>query len=571
MKKKGLSILIVLFILLFNIKVNAVYTALEKGENSGTLYNLMPTEVKKGDIISVKVVAKDINADKISYGYSDIRWDKEAFEIVEVNGKYYTVLSDNIGYSYSYFIKSNVFRISYSCNNVDIPDYSESELFEIKFKVKSEVKDNIYEIYQEYDSEALTVLGDTSTGEWSMAYAQETNLRYQVGKPKVVSGYTKDKIENNTYIIGSYMFTRNVSDEYDGILTTDYIMLASSSIKNQTKENMIIYNKNARGDWVNAINNESVTPPEEFSITHIDMKVNYQENGIYSDESNGTILRLVQINDKEVIVTIETDKEVVHGIGKVNNRVVTLVVDEITYKMIITDNVVNIETSDIYITNTKLQKKSNYSIDEYYSLYSFGDSVDNFGRVGRQLYYLKAFPNGKYTNGNYELYVVRTDDVVARVCVKEKGKSDCLINKSIYYREGEWKTDSKDGNYVFAFNENEYDIDSNDYQFELKCSSDCDESLLGVYKKEKSLSMEDIFHIWEKNSIRYNVIFNENNGNAKNYYVEKNNTLNSYYYKPYKYNWEFEGWYLDNQLFDFNTYITKPIILTAKYTGNDNS
>ena len=39
-----------------------------------------------------------------------------------------------------------------------------------------------------------------------------------------------EEISNSTYVIGTHMFTREGSEYYDGVLTTDYIMLASQTI-----------------------------------------------------------------------------------------------------------------------------------------------------------------------------------------------------------------------------------------------------------------------------------------------------------------------------------------------------
>ena len=57
--KKLIAILLILFVAFTTINVEASiydgYLTIEKSEDSGELYNLMPTEVKKGDIISVKM------------------------------------------------------------------------------------------------------------------------------------------------------------------------------------------------------------------------------------------------------------------------------------------------------------------------------------------------------------------------------------------------------------------------------------------------------------------------------------------------------------------------------------
>ena len=51
------------------------------------------------------------------------------------------------------------------------------------------------------------------------------------------------EIPVNSYVIGEYLFTRDGSDEYNGVLETKYIMLASKSISSDALENMVIYFK----------------------------------------------------------------------------------------------------------------------------------------------------------------------------------------------------------------------------------------------------------------------------------------------------------------------------------------
>ena len=63
-------------------------------------------------------------------------------------------------------------------------------------------------------------------------------------------------------------------------------MLASKSIESDDKNDMIIYLKNARGNWYNAITNEQLTPPEDFKISYIDMVAHYENNGVYADNSS---------------------------------------------------------------------------------------------------------------------------------------------------------------------------------------------------------------------------------------------------------------------------------------------
>ncbi len=83
-----------------------------------------------------------------------------------------------------------------------------------------------------------------------------------------------DDIPSSTYIIGKAMFTREVSSSYNGSLSTDVIMLAAKTIDSNKLEDMIIYYKNARGVWVNALTNQKVNIDEKVNIE-------YKNNEIY--------------------------------------------------------------------------------------------------------------------------------------------------------------------------------------------------------------------------------------------------------------------------------------------------
>lgn len=91
-------------------------------------------------------------------------------------------------------------------------------------------------------------------------------------------------VPNGSYVIGKYMFTRNSNSEYDGSLTTKLIMLASTTIEDNTIDNMMIYYKNARGKWIDGITGEIINTPEYFDIINIDLEglstsIIYDANG----------------------------------------------------------------------------------------------------------------------------------------------------------------------------------------------------------------------------------------------------------------------------------------------------
>ena len=87
----------------------------------------------------------------------------------------------------------------------------------------------------------------------------------------VDTGRTPESIPNRTYIIGTHEFTSKMT------LTTSRIMIAARTIQgdNLTEEDMVIYYKDAFGDWINATNGTLIPPnelPQSFTITHTDLK-----------------------------------------------------------------------------------------------------------------------------------------------------------------------------------------------------------------------------------------------------------------------------------------------------------
>ena len=112
MKKKICLTLIMLFIAFVSINVYAdelyAYSTLEKSDGYGELYNSMPTEVKRGDVISVKIVLKGAKGWNFMNGTSNIYWDKNAFEIVEIDKHYIREISRNLYYSSIIFGKDSI-------------------------------------------------------------------------------------------------------------------------------------------------------------------------------------------------------------------------------------------------------------------------------------------------------------------------------------------------------------------------------------------------------------------------------------------------------------------------------
>lgn len=83
-----------------------------------------------------------------------------------------------------------------------------------------------------------------------------------------------EEIDNNAYVIGTHLFTREKIDDYNGQLTTKLIMLASVTIESEDISDMIIYYKNPRGQWLDALTGQPITDlPANFELVFKNTKV----------------------------------------------------------------------------------------------------------------------------------------------------------------------------------------------------------------------------------------------------------------------------------------------------------
>jgi len=76
---------------------------------------------------------------------------------------------------------------------------------------------------------------------------------------------TSTNVPNNSYIIGTHMFTDKTS------LSTSHIMLAGKTIDSDNLNDMIMYYKTPRGKWINGATGESITAPANFKIDYKDL------------------------------------------------------------------------------------------------------------------------------------------------------------------------------------------------------------------------------------------------------------------------------------------------------------
>ena len=434
MKKKMTLIVTMVLLVLSTINVKAtgweeIYTTLEKkGNLTSELYNSMPTEVQRDEKITVRLTANNVSGWKLIDGTNEITWDDKAFKLDEINGKHYRVVSDHINLSRMEVIGSNKALIRYSWKDENVSE-NNIPFIELDFIVKKDISDGIYKINLSAADDSLRVYGNDN---YYNTEASPRTLKYQVGKSKLTSNYTKSEIEdidNDVYVIGSHLFTRdkNLDKQYEGALTTEFIMLAAKTIEGSDKDAMVIYLKNAFGNWKNAINNTAIDAPESFSIKYINMNENYLENGVYSTNDYNKILRLVQINKDEAIITIESASERIHGIASINGKNASLKIGNKTYAITIGENSISIDGSET------LQKRANMSVNDY-----FNDTyaMAYYSGYDAASHYLQSVHTGKYTKGNYELYLLRVGENTAKICLKEKGQSSCIIDQYIQGNEG---------------------------------------------------------------------------------------------------------------------------------------
>ena len=421
MRKIMTILMVMVFVLFSTISVKAdgwdtIYTTIEKKSDSPSeLYNTMPTGIKKGDNITVKLVAHNVGGWQLIDGTNQITWDEKAFSLVETNGKHYRVVSNHIDTVRMEVIGSNKATINYRWKDEDISE-NIVDFIELDFIVNKDIVDGIYKINLSNSDAAMRIL---VSGDHYSTPAKARTLKYQLGNKQITSNYTKSDIENipkDVYVIGNYLFTRTPNEQtgYDGSLTTELIMLAAKSIDSDDKNDMKIYLKSAYGEWKNAISNSAIDSLDSYPIKYIDMKVNYLENGVYSTSDYNKILRLVQINKDEAIITIESASERIHGIASINGKNASLKIGNKTYAITIGENSISIDGSET------LQKRANMSVNDY-----FNDTyaMAYYSGYDAASHYLQSVHTGKYTKGNYELYLLRVGENTAKICLKEKGQS----------------------------------------------------------------------------------------------------------------------------------------------------
>ena len=560
MTKRIISTTILLIVMLFTINVRAnektiydVSLDLVKGENSGELYNSMPTQVSRNGEVTVKIVLNNAKDFYLSDLTSVIRWDKSAFDIVETNGKYVIGVDDDTLVKASFYsFEDGKVAIDVDFDSSTAIDSDSKVLAELKFKVKNNVSNGIYNIIQG-ESTVFSIFNGTDYENLNNGF---TTLKYQVGKTKLSSSYNKDSIANRSYVIGDHLFATVRP------LRTEHIMLASKTINSDDVEEvsdkldkMVIYFKDSGGDWVNAINNEPITPPDEFKISYVDLMETYLENGIYSNANNSTIVRLIQYSKEKAVITIEKSNERIHGIATMNGNVATLAVSGTTYNLTINDD-------SVALNGETLPKVSNNSVADY-----LNDKYGSTQGPAPVSQFINSEHSGKYVVGDSELYLLRQDESMAKVCIKTNNQTECAFDEPIY------ESNFPEADYQIGLEESLYGFKWTNDQIEVMCLiGTCDSSYIKTYTKEKAITAEDVFNVWEKNYHEFAVYFDkQNEEEVQALWVEKGKSIKTaeyweYFYDDhYKEDSIFVNWRLNGNVFDPDMVINNSITLVAYY------
>lgn len=234
-----------------------------------------------------------------------------------------------------------------------------------------------------------------------------------------------DGIATSTYVIGKHMFTRNTNENYNGQLTTQLIMMASKTIDGNTMSDMIIYYKNARGNWVDALTGNSVNISKTIEINYIDTKEALETPILeayigYGGDENGTAFHsILSISD----LGTADGMEIYYSTSEDGEYKLLDTVEDTTYDHMVKDGYHYYYKVRLYRNNGKSKDYSDYSniVDCDYSfdkpdvVFGCGGTADgDFGYAlvvkaepdtvdGFEIYYSEEL------NGPYELLDIVSD------------------------------------------------------------------------------------------------------------------------------------------------------------------
>lgn len=115
---------------------------------------------------------------------------------------------------------------------------------------------------------------------------------------------TPDEIQGPAYVIGSHVFTREVNENtaYEGRLTTNFIMLASQTIKSSDLDSMIIYYKTASGMWINGLTGSTIDAPESFEINYTNLQLEEENSTVSAPKTP-----IISLHNSPLNIDEETD------------------------------------------------------------------------------------------------------------------------------------------------------------------------------------------------------------------------------------------------------------------------
>jgi len=357
-------------------------------------------------------------------------------------------------------------------------------------------------------------------------------------------------VSNSTYIIGTHMFTRSTSEGYNGVLTTEHIMLAAKTIEGNSLNDMVIYYKNARGKWTNALTQREVSVPSTFEIDYTNMGVvavatpSISFSNVSTEYGNKTVYLVIENAEKnakfeiygadamdgeyKLIDTIsETNYNMVVALGQ-NLHVKVRTVKELNNKTSYSEfsNIINLDNSFAEFTAKWWigEYDNNSATNDYHVVLDgnapgfeiyYSDSKD-----GEYLFYEKVLGSETYVNipvGRTYYFKVRTiNEFNNKVYTSEF--TDAILR-------GSWLDLNVTYNIINEHGDRTYIIELEDwYDFDgievYKCEEECvliNDSEINQFKVNLLIGEE----------ARYRIIAYKYVGNQKEYYYSYYSTLNN--------------------------------------------
>lgn len=371
---------------------------------------------------------------------------------------------------------------------------------------------------------------------------------------------TKD-IPNNSYVIGTHLFTREPPDnvEYDGTLKTKYIMLGASTIKSESENDMIIYYKNPRGKWINEMTEEEVQIGETIEIEYKDT-VKYllkpRLTSVYNKFENGYYKYEFQIENSNEFSSDDSE------LSNYKFEVYDKETNEVVSTGIIGGVIGNVQLVSVEVGEKKTFVARVYTEDDNgnknYSEYSDEYEVDksNLNKPITIANYI-TINSSYYTEGynSYEINIRNFLDYCGGNDVENFKLEVYQVDDNEYTKLGETIIGGVIGAPVIVKIENG---ETKKIATKVYTTNANGEKVYSDYS--------DILPLYENNLV---IKFDSNGGSQ----VENQIVLSGHKVVeppvPIKQGFKFKEWQLNGSKFDFNTEVTKNITLTAEWTPNN--